>query len=97
MSFGARGALARMRQISGTALRRVALWATGTFGMSALLATLVAWLAGGAGSSISTPALLVALALGVATGWAAGLTALALETLRLLEVGVEAGVAARLR
>lgn len=96
MSMGAQGALAHLWRISGEALRRVALWAAGAFAASALLVTLVAWLAGGAGASVSTPALLVALALGVAVGWAAGLTALTLETLRLLEAGVEAGVAARI-
>ena len=91
MSFGARGALARLRHISGEALRRVTLWAVGAFGASALLVALVAWLAGGA---ISTPSLLGALALGAAVGWAAGLTALTQETLRLLETVVEASVAA---
>jgi hypothetical protein len=75
----------------------VALWFLGAFGASALLVALIAWLAGGAGATISTPALLVALALGLAVGWAAGLIALTLETLRLLEAGVEAGVAARTR
>ncbi len=95
MGNGARGALARVRRVSGEALRRAALWAVGACGASALLVALVAWLAGGAGVSISTPALLVALALGVAVGWATGLIALALETLRLLEAGVEADVTAR--
>lgn len=57
----------------------------------------VAWLASGAGVHISMPAMLVALALGLAVGWAAGLVALTLETLRLLEAGVEAGVAKRQR
>lgn len=93
MGNGARGALASIRRISAAALRRVALWAVGTFGASALLVLLVAWLAGGAGVSISTSALLVALALGVAVGWAAGLISLTLETLHLLEESAEAGAA----
>lgn len=92
-----RGALAHLRRISGVALLRVALWAAGAFTVSALLVTMIAWLASGAGVHISTPALLVALALGLAVGWAAGLVALTLETLRLLEAGVEAGVAKRQR
>lgn len=96
MSTGARGALAHLWRISGAALRRVALWAAGAFGASALLVAVVAWLAGGIGVSFSAPALLVALALGIAVGWAVGLTALTLETLRLLEAGLAAGVAARI-
>ncbi len=91
------GALAHMRRISGDALRRVALWTAGAFAASALLVMIITWLAIGAGATISTPALLVALALGLAVGWVAGLMALALETLRLLEAGVEAGVAKRQR
>ena len=42
------------------------------------------WFVGAFGAS----ALLVALALGLAVGWVAGLLALSLETLRLLEVSV---------
>ncbi len=89
MGNGARGALASMRRVSGKALWRAALWAGGAFCASALLVVVITWLAVGAGASISTPALLVALALGVAVGWATGLLALVMETLRLLAAGVE--------
>ncbi len=95
MNTSPRGALAHVRRISGEALRRVALWFIGAFGASALLVAIVAWLAGGAGTPLSTPTLLVALALGMAVGWAAGLAALTLETLRLIEASVEASAAAR--
>ena len=97
MNASPRGALANVRRISGEALRHAALWFIGAFGASALLVALVAWLAGGAGASLSTPALLVALALGLAVGWAAALAALTVETLRRIEAGVEAGVATRRR
>ena len=81
-------AFAQLWRYSGEALLRTALWFVGAFGASALLVAITAWLAGGAGASLSMPALLVALALGLAVGWVAGLLALSLETLRLLEVSV---------
>jgi hypothetical protein len=75
------------------ALRRAALWGSATFVVSALFVGGVAWMASGAGAVFSTPALLVALALGLATGWAVGLIVFTRETLRLLAAGVEARVA----
>lgn len=96
MSIGAHGVFSHLWRISGAALRRVALSFVGAFGVGALLVALVAGLADGLSAPLSTPALLVALALGLAAGWAAGLTRLTLEALRLLEAGVEAGVAGRL-
>lgn len=97
MSAGAYGLFAHLRRISGEALRRVALWSVGAFVVSALIVALIVALAGGLSATTSTPALLAALALGVAAGWIAGLTALTLETLRLVEAVVDDGTTGRRR
>ena len=92
-----RSALARLRAVSAAALRRAALWGLGAFAASVALVALVVWLADGAGASLKAPAVFVALALGLATGWASGLIALTLETVRLTAASVEASMARRQR
>jgi hypothetical protein len=63
------------------------------FAVSALLVLTIAGLASGVGVALSAPTLLVALALGFAIGWAAGLVIFRLETVRLMAEGIEARVA----
>jgi hypothetical protein len=92
------GALEAVRRASTAALRRAALWFAGGFTASALLVILTAMLASALTDgqvALRAPALLVALALGLAVGWATALVALTVETLRRLEASVEAELARR--
>ncbi|HEX9038023.1 MAG TPA: hypothetical protein VF808_13645 [Ktedonobacterales bacterium] len=100
MKSNSPGALAQARRASGAALRRAALWFAAGFGGSALLVALIAWIATlitGDTTPLALPALLVAVALGVAVGWAAALASLTLETLRRVEAGIEAATGRRAR
>jgi hypothetical protein len=80
------------RQVAMAARHKGVRWGVAMFAVSALLVLTIAGLASGVGAALSAPALLVALALGLAIGWTAGLVISRLETVRLMAEGIEARV-----